>query len=221
MKESYQTVAGIDEAGRGPLIGPIVFGGVALPEAELPALAELGLRDSKVLSPKRREALAGVLRDFLPAHGGRGEVLAFSPREIDEAVFDRRRKLSGLTEEAVAALLDRLRPGLAYVDLPGPDAEKFSRRIQRLLDYMPLPRIRAEHKADATFPIVSAASILAKVARDAAVREIEARYSDLGPLGSGYPADPVTQAFLARARAAKHACLSSGIFRTSWKTFQA
>ena len=209
-------MAGIDEAGRGPLVGPLVFGGVAVPESALDGLAALGVKDSKDLSPNRREALNVSIRDLLEKVGGRFEILFFTPREIDAAVNNRKRKLSGLTEEAVAAIIAKLSPAKVWVDLAGPDGAAFARKIGRLLDG-PAPHIIAEHKADSRYPIVSAASILAKVARDAAVRVIEAGLPDgLGPIGSGYPADPTTQAFLKRAQ---H--LGDEIFRTSWKTYSA
>lgn len=198
-------------------MGPLVFACVVVPEDRLDDLAGLDLRDSKALTPRGRERRAAALKVLLKEVGGSFEILFFSPAEIDEAVRDRTRKLSGLTEEAVARLISLCAPDVAYVDLPGPSAEPFANRIARLLaaDDTPVPQIVAEHKADATHPIVSAASILAKVARDAAVREIEAAHGDLAPVGSGYPSDPVTRDFLRRAR---H--LGNAVFRTSWKTWK-
>lgn len=185
-------VAGVDEAGRGPILGPMVLAGVMLDEKELRKLRRLGVRDSKKLTPEERTKLAAKIRT-LP-----GVVIVENiawPFEIDEAVADRSRTLNGLEIERMARIIDELGPDEAYIDLIGHSSEKF---IARLFDHMDRrPRVVAEHRADDRYPIVAAASIIAKVRRDAEIARLEAICSPLfGTIGSGYCHDPRTRALV-------------------------
>ena len=182
-------VAGVDEAGRGPVIGPLAIAGVLLDEADLPRLADLGVRDSKLLSPRRRERLAGEIRELAT----QCQVLMLSPAEIDRVVRTGRRlhRLNRLEAQAMAGVITALRPDIAYVDASDVLPHRFGGHIQEGVPFR--VRIVSEHKADARYPVVSAASILAKVERDRAVSALREQH---GEVGSGYASDPRTLRFL-------------------------
>lgn len=178
-------ILGIDEAGRGPVIGPLVICGLLLDEASIPSLVSLGVKDSKRLTPRKRLELRESILASAQAH----RLVESPPREIDEAV--RRKRLNHLEARKMAEIIDELRPDLAYADAPSPNPEGFRRLIQAFSATD--TRVVAENYADETYPIVAAASILAKTRRD----EIVWGYCEAyGEVGSGYPSDEVTLSFL-------------------------
>lgn len=178
-------ICGVDEAGRGPVIGPLVVCGVAC-ESDVP-LRHLNVRDSKKLSPERREALAPEIAKVC-----RAEIIVVPAEEIDAL-----RQVATLNEveaRLFATVIEKLRPEFAYVDSADVDEHHFKKAILRSLPFE--VDLVSKHGADDLFPVVSAASILAKVRRDAAIREIE---TSLGQkVGSGYSHDPQTISFLER-----------------------
>lgn len=176
-------ICGVDEAGRGPVLGPLVVAGVAV-ESDVP-LRALNVRDSKKLSPERREALAPEIEKISKHH-----VLVVPAKDID--VMRAEMSLNEFEARLFASVIEVLRPETAYVDAVDVDEIEFKRAILRELSHD--VEVVSQHNADELFPVVSAASILAKVRRDSEVRTIEA---DVGePIGSGYPSDPITIAFL-------------------------
>lgn len=183
-------LAGIDEAGRGPVVGPLVVGLVAAESEE--ALRALGVRDSKLLSASRREALVSEIATV--ADGV--EVVQASAADIDAR--RRRQSLNQIEVELFADLGRRIEAHTYYLDACDVDAARFGREFAARLERSPPPAIVSEHHADATYPLVSAASIVAKVRRDAELRKIAARLEPkVGlPLGSGYSHDEVTRRFL-------------------------
>ncbi|MCW4007215.1 MAG: ribonuclease HII [Candidatus Bathyarchaeota archaeon] len=182
-------IAGVDEAGRGCVIGPLVIAGVMVKEEQLPLLIQLGVKDSKLLSPKKREALAAEITRLAE----KCLILKLSPREIDQAVECKRRlyKLNRLEAQTMAQIINALKPCIAYVDAADVIEDRFRQHIQECLTVR--AAIISRHKADRIYPIVSAASIIAKVERD---REIEALKAEYGDFGSGYLADKKTTKFL-------------------------
>jgi ribonuclease HII len=184
-------VAGVDEAGRGCVIGPLVVAGVMIREEKLPVLARLGVKDSKLLSAKKREALAVEIAGLAEKH----VTVKLLPVEIDRAVKSGRKlhKLNRLEAQTMAKIIEALKPDEAYVDAADVVEERFKHHIQEGLTFK--TKIVAEHKADRTYTVVSAASIIAKVERD---REIAALTGEYGDFGSGYLADPRTTRFLKR-----------------------
>jgi ribonuclease HII len=204
-------VAGVDDAGRGSAVGPLVIAGVMVEKAELPKLIALGVKDSKFLSPHRREILAPQIRHIVKGCN----VAKLSPQQIDDVVLNGRklRKLNWLEAQTMARVIEALRPDEAYVDASDVLEERFKRDI---LDCLPfrIP-IVSEHKADRTYPIVSAASIIAKTERDAEIAELAKAYGDFG---SGYPSDPRTVDFLRRCFANLREC--PDFVRRSWKPVQ-
>ena len=182
-------VAGLDEAGRGAVIGPLVIAGVLVKEEDLQRLKELGVRDSKLLSPHRREKLAIEITELVQAC----ELAKLEPKEIDISVKSCRRlhKLNRLEAQVMAKIIETLRPDKVYVDAADVWEERFKHHI---LDCLPFRvKIISEHKADRNYAVVSAASIIAKVERDKAVAELAKTHGDFG---SGYPSDPKAIAFL-------------------------
>lgn len=196
-------ICGVDEAGRGPVLGPLVVAAVCVRDQRW--LKALGVRDSKRLSPQRREQLAVEIR-----RKASDEVIIIPAHVLDSLRADR--SLNILEAEVFAAAIARFSPRSAYVDAADVSEENFRRAIERCL---PTPcRLVSEHYADDTYPVVSAAGILAKVTRDREIRRIEA---DLGQrIGSGYCHDPTTLEFL-RSWLRKHGQPPPHC-RTSWET---
>ncbi len=210
MNNSRALLGGVDEAGRGCLLGPLVVAGVSASAQEARALKELGVKDSKKLSPKRRETLYPQILKI----SSRVYWAEISPNEID-AVVTRGRKLRKLNYlEAVyfAKVIDKLGAQKVTVDASDVIPERFGHDIARNLAAE--CKIVALHKADRDYPVVSAASIVAKVLRD---REVEVLKEAHGDFGSGYPSDPVTRSFFmewVRKGEPLPECV-----RKSWKTW--
>ncbi|MDH5390832.1 MAG: ribonuclease HII [Candidatus Bathyarchaeota archaeon] len=182
-------IAGVDDAGRGPIIGPLVIAGVLLDEKDLPRLMDLGVKDSKRLSPRRREELGAEIRELALKH----HVAMLSPAEIDRVVETGKKlhKLNRLEAQTMAKVITILKPDVAYVDASDVLADRFKQHIAENLTFK--VQIISEHKADAKYPIVSAASIIAKVERDRALSALQEKY---GNMGCGYATDPSTIKFL-------------------------
>lgn len=184
-------VCGIDEAGRGPVIGPMVMGCVVLDENGRKKLAGLKIRDSKKVAPSRRLSLEPLIKKYALEWN----IAKIYPQEIDL----RRKKISLNVIEAmkIADLIVSLEsnPDRIIVDAADSVAENFKNRIMEFLNgkMTDIPEIVSEHRADDRYIEVSAASILAKVERD---REIEILKDKHGELGSGYPSDEITQKFV-------------------------
>jgi ribonuclease HII len=203
---SSPVLLGIDEAGRGSVIGPLVVGGFLVPEADLPKLAELGVRDSKLLTPSRREELFGEI-----ARVGRREHVVLAPITIDRYV--RQGRLNELEAQAFGELVRRTSPTRTFVDACDTDAGRFGARVAHWAQ-VETRCIIARHKADRDLPVVGAASIVAKVHRDRAIARLA---KSLGAeIGSGYPSDPVTRDYV------RHSLLRPGEakpwLRLSWAT---
>lgn len=201
-------IGGVDEAGRGPVIGPMVLALAVIDDARLKELEELGVRDSKELSPERREELYPEIVKLLDEL----VIAKVPPAEID-AFVEGRGGLNELEALKTARMVTQAkkRPGILYVDAPDPDPAKYVQRIGRYLQDP--PRIVAENGADARYSIVSAASIIAKVERDREIRKIEEAY---GAFGTGYPHDDRTVHFLESL--VKRNGGFPGIVRKSWST---
>jgi ribonuclease HII len=182
-------VAGIDEAGRGCVIGPLVVAGLTVKEEALPVLSSLGVRDSKLLTAKNREFLFSKIVNIATNY----IVLKVSPVEIDKVVECSRRfyKLNRLEAQTMAQIITVLKPDIAYVDAADVLSKRFGHHILEASIFK--TQIISEHKADRTYPIVSAASILAKVERDKTIKTLREEYGDFG---TGYPSDHKTGRFL-------------------------
>lgn len=209
-------IAGIDEAGKGPVIGPMCIGGVKIEESRAHILKVLGVADSKQLTPKKREQLAAQIKK----HADGFYILEVSPAQIDEL-----RKIMSMNEIMVVCfskVLEQLKPDLVYVDAADVKAERFAENLRR--QYEKTSPVHAKeieiismHKADAVYPAVSAASIIAKVRRDELIEGLKKEWGV--DFGSGYPSDPKTREFLLTWGKA-HNGEFPDIVRHSWQTIE-
>ncbi|TLY16331.1 MAG: ribonuclease HII [Thaumarchaeota archaeon] len=184
-------LGGVDEAGRGSVAGPLVVAGVSAGREGVKELIDLGVKDSKLLTPRQRGLLyPEILR--ITAYAVPAYIL---PREIDEYVKHGKkyRKLNYLEATYMARVIDQLGAKKVIVDAPDTNPVRFRDELLELTDRR--CEVIAEHHADIRYPIVSAASIVAKVERDRAVEKLKSRYGDFG---SGYPCDPKTMKFLSQ-----------------------
>lgn len=184
-------------------MGPMVIVGVLVTDDK--ALRDLGVKDSKKLTPARREQLAEEIKKVV-----RYEMVIASAEDID--TLRQSYTMNVIESKMFATVIERLGAELAYVDAADTNEEEFKKQISReLADAV---RIVSEHGADEIYPVVSAASILAKTKRDALVDEIR---EELGEeIGSGYPSDTKTIDFL-RNWYEKHGEMPPHT-RKSWKT---
>jgi len=197
-------ICGVDEAGRGPVIGPLVVAGVLADHAEIEALTNLGVKDSKMLSPARREKLYKEISTSFKCH-----VVSVDAGGLDTLMAAK--SLNEIEAECYANVIETLLPRAAYVDAADVSCRNFERMILKYLDSR--PRLVVEHKADERYPVVSAASIVAKVERD---REIQRLHKIYGDFGSGYSSDRCTQDFLKQYYAENRSF--PDCVRKKWKT---
>ena len=181
-------ILGIDEAGRGSVLGPMVIAGVIIPEKMKKVLERMGVKDSKRLTPNRRTILSRKLKKMFDY-----EIIIISALEIDQMRAEGI-NLNDIEKNAMRDLIIKLNPEKAIVDAVDVKAERF----QNYLCESTGTNVIAEHKADDKYIEVSAASIIAKAERDAQISEINKEYIKKGGIGSGYPSDPATKEFLAQ-----------------------
>jgi ribonuclease HII len=198
-------ICGVDEAGKGSVLGPLVVAAVGIRSEDV--FSDFEVHDSKLLSPKMRERLYMIIRKRF-----RVATVHIDAHEIDEI-------RTGITmnvcvARAHAQVIDKLSPSIAYVDACDVNAFRYADMVKSYLKQS--CEIVSEHHADQTFKVVSAASIVAKVTRDRAIMALSKKY---GNIGSGYPSDPVTIAFLS-AYLDEYKC-PPPIARKSWKTVSA
>ncbi|HOI40893.1 MAG TPA: ribonuclease HII [Methanobacterium sp.] len=177
-------ILGIDEAGRGSVLGPLVVSGVALKQDRLKYLERLGLKDSKKISPNRRIALSRKIQRIANCH-----TVHITAKDID-LLRSRDVNLNEIEKIAINKIIKESTPTTCFIDSMDVKPERLTRELEAM---HPDVKVLAEHKADDRYPIVSAASIIAKVERDRAIQEIKKKYKDIG---SGYPSDPKTIQFL-------------------------
>lgn len=193
-------LVGIDEAGRGPCLGPLVVGGFALPEEDLPLLAEQGITDSKMLSKENREICFNWLIKQADERGWKIEKLLALPSHIDNWMENR--SLNDLEVEMFAHISSELvsndlpKKGWLHLDACDVNEQRFGDNIAARLKNWPWEgwEIKSEHGADAKHLVVGAASIIAKQNRDDFIKEMNEK--DSIDYGSGYPSDPKTQEIL-------------------------
>lgn len=196
---------GIDEAGRGCVVGPLFVAAAAFTEEGLERLKRAGVRDSKELTRSRRERLEGLIRR---------EAAAVALRRVDPWVIDSR-NINEAELEAVASLLSELRDRLRGAAVESVAVDLFGREeeLRRIVgEAFPGAEARLVHGADALFTECSAASIIAKVERDRFIDGLKQAYGDFG---SGYSSDPRTVSWLAAAAAS--GSLPPWV-RRSWRT---
>jgi len=196
-------ICGVDEAGRGPVIGPLIVAGVKVDD-DL-KLSRLGVKDSKKLSPRRREYLAEEIKKLAEY-----EIEIVPAADIDQLM--NLMTINRIEAKLFASVIEKLRPEVAYVDSGDVSEANFRSSILKELKFK--LELISKHNADDIYPVVSAASIIAKVKRDAEMRRIEKEIGE--KIGSGYPSDSATINFLERW-IAKHGDLPPHT-RKAWKT---
>ena len=182
-------LCGIDEAGRGAIIGPLVVAGVVFKKEAVEGLSELGVKDSKALKPEIRSQLAAEIK----RRAVRVTTLELSPGDIDLVVTNgkRNRKLNYAEAGVMARVIDHLVPDTAYVDACDVNEDRYSSMIFGFMKRH--ANVISFHHADKTNVLVSAASIIAKVSRDQRISRLQDIH---GEFGSGYPSDRKTVKFL-------------------------
>jgi ribonuclease HII len=214
MQEEKILNFGIDDAGRGPVIGPMILAGCVLDEETEKELKNLGVRDSKQLTQKRREFLEKLIKEKAKAF----EILVFHPEEIDLRGKGEM-NLNDLEAIACAKIINKLNKGdlkiKVVVDCPSVSIGKWCDFLKTKIKNLSNLEIYCEHKADKNHVSVSAASVLAKCAREREMDKLREKYGK--EIGSGYCSDPLTCKFLEK-NAEKYK--DEGIFRKTWITWK-
>jgi len=193
-------ISGIDEAGRGPVLSSMIIALASIDAEREPELSELGITDSKKLTPQKREELFPEIKKLC-----KYSIVEITARELNERMG---RESLNLIEAKAMGSLAATYPGRVYIDLPEKNASKFIEKAN-LVDR----EVVAEHKADLKYSIVGAASILAKVTRDRRIEELKARVGE--EIGSGYTSDERTIAAIKDPQIRKKL---KGEIRTRWST---
>lgn len=176
-------VCGVDDAGRGSLLGPLVIAGVSVQKKRVKELSSLGVKDSKKLTPTQRENLYKKIIEFADSY----YVAKLYPNLIDRSVSKHR--LNYLEARCMGRVISKLNPEVSYVDACDVNPQRFGREISKIYNK---GKIKSYHHADSRFAIVSAASIIAKVTRDRSIARLQKQYD----IGSGYPSDHKTIDFI-------------------------
>jgi len=195
-------ICGVDEAGKGSVLGPLVVAGIGVPSEEW--LSDLGVRDSKLLSGNERERLYTQIRRRC-----RVATITFDAQEID--LIRRQMTMNACIARAHARVITKISASRAYVDACDVNCFRYAEMVK---EHLIRPcEIVSEHHADEKYPVVSAASIVAKVVRDRTIAKLGKEY---GEIGSGYPSDPVTIRWLSGY--IDDNMIPPPIARRSWKT---
>ena len=197
-------VCGVDDAGRGSVLGPLVIAGIVIKQTKINQLKKQGIRDSKKLTPLARERLYKIIINIVDDY----YVTRISPKVIDKSVFNH--SLNHLEAQYMAKVISKLSPSVAFVDSCDVNPRRFGKEISKLTSHS---KIKSYHHADSKFVVVSAASILAKVSRDRAITRLRKKYT----VGSGYPSDPKTKAFIKKSIKRN---IPLTFIRKSWKPVQ-
>lgn len=176
-------VCGVDEAGRGSMIGPLVVAGISIEKSKIDELTSIGVKDSKKLTPTARANLYKKIIKLVDDYA----ISKVSTRAIDDSVV--KHQLNHLEALHMAKVIKKLRPSISYVDSCDVNPDRFGKEITKISQ---TGKIKSYHHADSKFVVVSAASIVAKVTRDRAIEKINKLY----PIGSGYPSDDKTVQFV-------------------------
>ena len=201
-------IIGIDDAGRGPVLGPMILAGVLIDEKDNGPLRELGAKDSKLLTPKRRKEIKEEIISKFTYHT---EIT--QPAEIDASDnlnYTEAIKTAMIINELTKDLKEKVN---VIVDCPSVNIKSWTSDVQKLIKRPELVSLSCEHKADFNHPAVSAASIVAKERREDEMKKLRKEFGV--DFGSGYPSDPKTKEFIKENyNNPKH----KSIIRFSWET---
>ncbi len=206
-------ILGIDEAGRGPVIGPLVVAGCLVTGEVEKQLKNIGVKDSKDLTQKRREFLAEKIKELAETF----EIEIALPNEIDDKIGSG--NLNELEAKKIASIINKINKGFGkikvVVDCPSVNIGKWTDYLKTKINNLSNLEIVCEHKADKNHVAVSAASIIAKTIREIEMSKLREKYGN--EIGSGYSSDPNTCKFLEKySQKHEHA----GIFRKTWQTWK-
>jgi len=176
-------VCGVDDAGRGSVLGPLVIAGISIEQKNIKQLVKIGVKDSKQLSPQLREKLYEQILSLVEGY----HVAKIPPKTIDKSVS--KNLLNQLEANYMAKVIKKLQANSSYVDSCDVNPKRFGLYISNLAK---TGKIISSHHADRKYPVVSAASIIAKVNRDREIEKLRKNHA----LGSGYPSDPKTMKFI-------------------------
>lgn len=201
---------GIDDAGRGPVIGPMILAGIIIEESEQKDLYEMGAKDSKLLTPSKRKLLGEKFKLKYNHH-----IEITSPKEIDNSP-----NLNDLEAIKTAKIINKLTEDIdekitAIVDCPSVNTSAWGNFVKKLLKKPEKVILRVEHKADLNYPVVSAASIIAKEKREEEMFKLKKLLGE--KIGSGYPSDPKTKEFIKNNFENPNI---ANLIRHSWKTIK-
>ncbi len=175
-------ILGIDEAGRGPVIGPMVIAGYCIEDEKIELLKSLGVKDSKELTKKQREDIYNEIIRLTDKY----KYIIIDPKTIDYYVY--RNKLNYLELENIIKIIEEIKPDKVIIDSPVVNIKKVIEYIKNNLKID--IELIVENRADKNYPVVSAASIIAKVIRDKEIDKIKEKTNI--DFGSGYPSDEKT-----------------------------
>ncbi len=176
-------VCGVDDAGRGSVLGPLVIAGISIEQKNIKKLVKIGVKDSKQLSPQLREKLYEQILSLVEGY----HVAKIPPKTIDKSVS--KNLLNQLEANYMAKVIKKLEASSSYVDSCDVNPKRFGLYISNIAK---TGKIISSHHADRKYPVVSAASIIAKVSRDREIEKLRKNHN----LGSGYPSDPKTMKFI-------------------------
>ncbi len=174
---------GVDEAGRGSVMGPLVVGAVYVEDDAF--LKDIGVKDSKKLTPKSRERMY----DRIISEASDYAIVIASAADVDER--RERMSLNDVELEMFREAVSKCQVSRVYADCPDVNEMSFSSALSIRLNNI---TVIGRHKADDTYPVVSAASIVAKVTRDRMIEDISREFGT--DIGSGYPSDQKTMDFI-------------------------
>jgi ribonuclease HII len=197
-------IGGVDEAGRGSIIGPLVVAGISIRESKIALLREIGVKDSKALNPKVRARLFGEIMKVIDSVC----IHKIDPVEVDGSVSFK--GLNRLEARTMASVINNIEADEVYVDCCDVNPQRYREYMECHLTCK--PKLYSLHHADVINTVVSAASIIAKITRD---KEIQRICNTYGSIGSGYPSDQRTMCFI-RDWVVKHGSAPE-FARKSWK----
>ena len=203
---------GLDEAGRGPVLGPMVVAGIVIPEKKEKIIERMGVKDSKRVTPKRRAVLYRKLTKMFEY-----ETVEISAKDID-ILREKGVNLNQIEKLAMMRIMAKLKADRIIIDSLDIKEGRLEEEMQNFVGEN--SEVIAEHKADDKYLVVGAASIIAKTRRDELIDQINKEYikstGDKNGIGSGYPSDPKTKNFLKNYRYDE----MPDFVRRSWGTVQ-
>ena len=209
LRATDRLIGGVDEAGRGALVGPLVVAGITVKSSRLHRLAKIGIKDSKLLSPNQRRSLIPKLIDEVESIC----ICILTPLDVDRGVQDN--NLNLLEAQAMAVVIDNIFPDIVFIDSCDVNTVRYRKSVSEFVCVNRPKRIISLHHAEYASIAVAGASIMAKVTRDLEMLRIREEY---GEMGSGYPSDKRTKEFIRKW--IKKNNTPQHFIRKSWKSMK-